>query len=168
MWLTKGSCPWINLYLSMQVLSPQSIFKTNLRFTLSPMASVQPVKLSSFLGKPSMRKSFFSDSFMALSRSEQVIFTGTIVPLTIWCSITSPCSDPWVCRSARNKSPMKKKKRKIVFVNSGLLFPCPFWIRFCQLNFYQKFPNFFWMWKLTSIGLIWHPAKLIESYKKCT
>ena len=22
--------------------------------------------------------------------------------------------------------------------------PCPFWIKFCQLNFYQKFPNFFW------------------------
>ena len=131
----------INFYLLMQVLSPQSIFKTNLRFTLSPMASVQPVKLSSFLGKPSMRKSFFSDSFMALSRSEQVIFTGTIVPLTIWCSITSPCSDPGVCRSARNKSPMKKEKK--VFLNSGLLFPCPFWIRFCQLNFYQKFPNFF-------------------------
>ena len=21
--------------------------------------------------------------------------------------------------------------------------PCPFWIKFCQLNFYQKFPNFF-------------------------
>jgi hypothetical protein len=22
--------------------------------------------------------------------------------------------------------------------------PCPFWIRFCQPNFYQKFQNFFW------------------------
>ena len=21
--------------------------------------------------------------------------------------------------------------------------PCPFWVEFCQLNFYQKFPNFF-------------------------
>ena len=27
--------------------------------------------------------------------------------------------------------------------------------------------NLFWKWKLTSIGLIWHPDKLIESYKKC-
>ena len=24
-----------------------------------------------------------------------------------------------------------------------LLSPCPFWIGFCQLNFYQNFPNFF-------------------------
>ena len=26
--------------------------------------------------------------------------------------------------------------------------------------------EFFWRWKLTSIRLIWHPAKLIESYEK--
>ena len=24
-----------------------------------------------------------------------------------------------------------------------LLSPCPFWIGFCQLNFYQKYPNYF-------------------------
>ena len=35
---------------------------------------------------------------------------------------------------------------------------CPFGIRFCQL--------IFWRWKLTSIGLIWHPAKLIGSHQK--
>ena len=34
-------------------------------------------------------------------------------------------------------------------------------------DFFQKRPNFFWRWKLKSIGLFWHPAKLIESYKKC-
>ena len=45
--------------------------------------------------------------------------------------------------------------------------PCPLWIRFCQLNTYQKCLNLFWRWKMTSIGLIWHPAKLIESYIKC-
>ena len=47
----------------------------------------------------------------------------------------------------------------------ALYTPCPFWIRLCQLNFYQKFPKFR-RWKLTSIELIWHPVKLIESYKK--
>ena len=26
----------------------------------------------------------------------------------------------------------------------------------------------FWRWKLTSIGLVWHPARLIESYKTCS
>ena len=25
----------------------------------------------------------------------------------------------------------------------AFLSPCPCWIRFCQLNFFQKFPNFF-------------------------
>ena len=30
----------------------------------------------------------------------------------------------------------------------------------------SKISKLFWRWKLTSIGLIWHPAKLIESYKK--
>ena len=29
-----------------------------------------------------------------------------------------------------------------------------------------KISKLFWRWKLTSIWLIWHPAKLIESYKK--
>ena len=47
-----------------------------------------------------------------------------------------------------------------------LLSPCPFWIRFCQLNFYHKFQHFFWRWKLTSIGLIWYPTKVIEPHKK--
>ena len=26
--------------------------------------------------------------------------------------------------------------------------------------------EYFWRWKWTSIGLIWHPDKVIESYKK--
>ena len=25
------------------------------------------------------------------------------------------------------------------------LFPCPFWIRFCQLDFYRNFPNFYFL-----------------------
>ena len=37
---------------------------------------------------------------------------------------------------------------------------------FFQLIFFQTFHTF-WRWKLTSMGLIWHPAKLIETYKKC-
>ena len=41
-----------------------------------------------------------------------------------------------------------------------LLSPCPFWIRFCQLNFYQKIPN------PDIIGLIWNLACMahIHSY----
>ena len=35
-------------------------------------------------------------------------------------------------------------------------------------DFLSKISKLFWRWKLTSIGLIWHPAKLIESYKKCS
>ena len=30
----------------------------------------------------------------------------------------------------------------------------------------SKISKLFWRWKLTSVELIWHPAKLIESYKK--
>ena len=33
-------------------------------------------------------------------------------------------------------------------------------------EFLSKISNIFWRWKLTSVGLIWQPAKLIESYKK--
>ena len=32
-------------------------------------------------------------------------------------------------------------------------------------EFLSKISKLFWRWKLTSIGLIWHSAKLIESYK---
>ena len=46
-----------------------------------------------------------------------------------------------------------------------LLSPCSFWNRFCQVIFYQKTSKLFWTWRLISIGLIWQPAKLIESYK---
>ena len=34
-------------------------------------------------------------------------------------------------------------------------------------EFLSKFSKLFWRWKLKSIGLIWHPSELIESYKKC-
>ena len=34
-------------------------------------------------------------------------------------------------------------------------------------EFLSKVSKLFWRWNFTSIGLIWHPAKLIESYKKC-
>ena len=49
-----------------------------------------------------------------------------------------------------------------------LLSPCPFWIRFCLLSdeFSSKISKLFWRWKLTSIRLIWLPAKLNLSYKK--
>ena len=40
----------------------------------------------------------------------------------------------------------------------------PLWIGFCQLNISKHF----WRWKFRSIGIIWHPAKLIESYKICS
>ena len=63
--------------------------------------------LSEYLGNPSMRKSFFSDLFMALSNSEQVMATGTMVPLVMWFSISSPYSDPGLFRSSRNRSPSK-------------------------------------------------------------
>ena len=33
-------------------------------------------------------------------------------------------------------------------------------------DFLSKVSKLFWRWKLTSIGLTWHPAKLINSYKK--
>ena len=33
-------------------------------------------------------------------------------------------------------------------------------------DFLSKISKLFWRWKLTKIGLIWHPAKLIKSYKK--
>ena len=32
-------------------------------------------------------------------------------------------------------------------------------------EFLSKISKLFWRWKLTLIGLIWHPAKLIESYQ---
>ncbi len=34
-------------------------------------------------------------------------------------------------------------------------------------DFFPKFSKHFWRWKLRSIELFWHPAKLIESYKSC-
>ena len=36
------------------------------------------------------------------------------------------------------------------------------------LDFVSRISKLFWRWKLRSIGLIWHPAKLIESYKTCS
>ena len=48
-----------------------------------------------------------------------------------------------------------------------ILSPCSLWIRYCQLIFFQKFPNFFWKWKLTSIRLFSHLAHFIESDKSC-
>ena len=39
-------------------------------------------------------------------------------------------------------------------------------IKFCQLNFFQIFPNSFGCENL-SIGLFCRPAQLIKSYKSC-
>ena len=44
---------------------------------------------------------------------------------------------------------------------STFLSPCPCWIRFCRLNFFQNFPNFFEV-------KIYIPAQLIESFKSCS
>ena len=34
-------------------------------------------------------------------------------------------------------------------------------------EFFSKNFKLFWRWKLRSIGLFWHPAQLIKSYKSC-
>ena len=52
----------------------------------------------------------------------------------------------------------------LIGMRGNIFTPCPFWIRFCQLKFYKNVQTFSEV-KKTSIGLIWHPTKLIESYK---
>ena len=94
--------------------------------TLSPICLVQPWRLSWFLGNPSIRKLFFSLWVMARSSREQVISTGTMVPLVMWCSISSPnwkvvtitpiiitgqhwlTSEPGLARSSLRRSPAER------------------------------------------------------------
>ena len=57
------------------------------------------------------------------------------------------------------------------------LWPCLAWERalypyiFVRSDFVSWFfflnSKLFWMWKLWSIGLFWHPAQLLKSYKSC-
>ena len=49
-------------------------------------------------------------TFIALTSREQVIATGTIVPLVIWCSMSSPYSEPGAFLSARKRSPETQEK----------------------------------------------------------
>ena len=43
--------------------------------------------------------------------------------------------------------------------------PCPFLGQILSAEFSSKITKLFWRWKLTSMGLIWHPAKLIWFYQ---
>ena len=56
-----------------------------------------------------MRKLDLPDSFIALVRREQVMAVGMVVPLFMWCSISSPYSEPGALRSDRNRSPGSTK-----------------------------------------------------------
>ena len=44
--------------------------------------------------------------------------------------------------------------------------PLSFLDQILSAAFLSKISKLFWRWKLTSIRLIWHPAKLMESHKK--
>merc|ERR1719483_472035 len=78
------------------------------KLTFSPITFVHPDRLSSLRGNPSIRKLFLSLLVMARSSREQVISTGTMVPLVMWCSINSPYREPGLALSALSKSPADK------------------------------------------------------------
>ena len=52
-------------------------------------------------------------------------------------------------------------------IRQGTFHPLYFLDQTLSAEFLPKISKLSWRWKLTSIGLIWHPDKLIESYKKC-
>ena len=51
----------------------------------------------------------------------------------------------------------------------GYFYPRPlsFLDQILSDEFFSKISKLFWSWKLTSIGLFWHRAQLIESNKTC-
>ena len=56
----------------------------------------------------------------------------------------------------------------LIGMRQGTFHPLSFLDQTLSAEFLPKISKLFWRWKLTSIaGLIWHPDKLIESYKKC-
>ena len=55
----------------------------------------------------------------------------------------------------------------LIGMRQGTFHPPSFLDQTLSAEFLPKISKLFWKWKLTSIGLIWHPDKLIESYKKC-
>ena len=56
----------------------------------------------------------------------------------------------------------------LIGMRRGTFHPLSILDQTLSAEFLPKISKLFWRWKLTSIGLIWHPAKLIESYIKCT
>ena len=52
-------------------------------------------------------------------------------------------------------------------MRKGTFYPLSFLDQTLSAEFLPKKSKLFWRWKLTSIGLIWHPDRLINSYKKC-
>ena len=72
--------------------------------------------------------------------------------------------------SNANSSMSTTYKNKSIKLNpnwheAGRIYP-PYNFRM-SAEFLSKISKHFWRWKLRSIGIIWHPAKLIESYKTC-
>ena len=55
----------------------------------------------------------------------------------------------------------------LIGMRVGTFQPLSFLDQILSAEFISKISKLFWKWKLTLIGLIWHPAKHIESYKKC-
>ena len=56
----------------------------------------------------------------------------------------------------------------LIGMRKGTFIPFSFLDWILSAEFLSKTSKLFWRWKLTSIWLIWHPAKLIESYEKCS
>merc|ERR1719483_504316 len=83
------ACSYVtNLFFKLS--SVQWKKRTHCKLTFSPITFVHPDRLSSLRGNPSIRKLFLSLLVIDRSSREQVISTGTMVPLVMWCSINSP------------------------------------------------------------------------------
>ena len=50
-------------------------------------------------------------------------------------------------------------------MEQGIFTPMSLLDHILSAEFFSKISKLFWRWKLRSIGLFWHPAQLIESFK---
>ena len=79
----------------------------------------------------------------------------------VWKS-GGPCDTNW-----RSFFPYLCQNLTLIGMRGDTFISLSFLDQILSAEFLWKISKLFWMLKLTSIGLIWHPAKLIESHKKC-
>ena len=125
---------------------------------------------------PDMPSSYFEEKYTEINKQQKFLFKK-ITHLTLNTNIVSdkfrfqlrkkaqlPCYGLCIIEQK-----LSRLLNPITLFGTGgdIFIPLSFLDQILSAELCSNISKLFWRWKFTSIGLFWHHAQLIESYKSC-